>query len=81
MDDKRLERIEKKVDDISEHLSSIDVTLGAQHISLKEHVRRTNLLEQKLHPVEVHVNRVEGALKLITLAAAIAAIVELFLQR
>jgi len=77
MDDPRLTRIETKLDDLSDHLSSIDSTLSAQHESLKEHIRRTALLEEDIKPIKVHVNRVEGALKLITLMAAIAAVIEL----
>lgn len=78
MDDKRLERIEVKLDDISDHLSSIDVTLGKQHISLKEHIRRTELLEKDVAPIKKHVSRVEGAAKLIALLSALAIILELF---
>lgn len=76
-DSKRLERIEKKLDDSNEHLASIDVTLMSQHVSLKDHMRRTQLLEQELRPIRTHVSRVEGALKLIALAAALATIIEL----
>lgn len=79
-DDKRLERIEKKIDDSNEHLSSIDITLAEQHISLREHVRRTNLLEQEIRPIKVHVSRVEGALKLLAIMASLIALIE-FLHR
>lgn len=78
MDDKRLARIEAKVDDLNDHLSQINVTLGAQHISLKEHMRRTALIEEEMKPVKRHVNMVQGAVALITLIAAIAAIVASF---
>lgn len=84
MDDvseKRLERIEAKIDDSNDHLASIDVTLASQHASLREHIRRSNMLEAKMAPVERHVNRVEGALKLITLAAALAAVAEFIMRR
>lgn len=81
MDNKRLDRIETKIDDVSEHLSEINTTLGAQHVSIKEHIRRCNLLEEELKPIKAKVNMVEGALKLITLAAALAAIVEVILHR
>ncbi len=78
---KRLERIEAKIDDSADHLASIDVTLGVQSIQLRDHIRRTTLLEQELRPIRKHVNMVQGALKLITLAAAMAAIVEFILHR
>ena len=78
IDDKRLERIESKIDDAADHLASIDVTLGMQHISLKEHVRRSNLLEAKMAPIEKHVAMVNGALKLLGALAMIAGIIEAF---
>lgn len=81
MDDKRLERIESKLDDSNEHLASIDVTLAEQHVSIKEHMRRTNLLEIELKPIKAHVNRVEGALKLLALIATVAAIIEFLWRR
>ncbi len=73
--DRRLERIEKKIDDQNEHLASIDRTLVEQHASLKHHIRRTDLLEKQIEPINKHVARVEGALKLIGLLATITAIV------
>lgn len=78
MDDQ--DRLEKKVDKILERVGSIDVTIGKQQVSLDEHIRRTNLLEVELKPVKRHVFMVEGALKLIGVLAALAAIVEVLLQ-
>lgn len=75
-DEKRLERIEKKIDDTNDHLVSIDITLVEQHLSLKEHIRRTSILEQEIKPIKIHVNRVEGAIKFITFLATAVAIVE-----
>ncbi len=74
MDDRRLERIEAKIDDQNEHLSSIDVTLMSQHASIKEHIRRTGLLENELRPIKRHVYMVQGALAFITLLATIVGI-------
>jgi len=42
----RIERIEQKVDEVQKSISNIDVTLAEQHVSLKEHMRRTDLLER-----------------------------------
>lgn len=77
-DDKRLERIEVKIDDMADHLGSIDTTLAAQHVSLKEHIRRTKVLEDQIIPIKKHVDMVKGALALITLAATVAGIIALF---
>lgn len=77
-DDRRLERIEMKIDDTNDHLAKIDITLGAQHISLKEHIRRTTLLESELRPIKKHVDMVNGALKLLAILALIAGIIQVF---
>ena len=60
---------------IYERLNSIDTTLAAQHVSLREHIRRTEILEEKLQPVEKHVAMVDGALKLLGVIGIVAAIV------
>lgn len=73
MDDTRLNRIENKLDRVSEHISSIDSTLAAQHVSLKEHMRRTALLESDMKPVKRHVIAVNGIFKLIGLLATLGA--------
>lgn len=75
-DDKRLERIELKVDDLGDHLTSIDITLAAQHVSLREHIKRSNMLEAKMAPIEKHVAMVSGALKLLGVLATIFAILQ-----
>jgi hypothetical protein len=65
MDDQdRLGRIEDKIGDISGHLASVDITLAKQSVILDEHVKRSNLLEAKMVPLEKHSAMVSGALKL-----------------
>ena len=76
MDDKRLARIEDKLDDTAQRLTNIDVTLAAQHVSIKEHIRRTNILEAEMKPIKTHVDMVKGGLKLIAIAAMVAGIIE-----
>lgn len=74
MDDKRLERIEDKIDALSTHLGSIDITLAKQNVTLEDHVRRTTLLEKALIPIRRHIDMVSGALKLIGLVGIIVGI-------
>lgn len=72
--DNRLERIEVKLDDIGDHLGQMNVVLGAQHITLQEHIRRTEALESQIIPIKKHVDMVKGAGVLISLLATIAGI-------
>lgn len=60
-----LDRLEEKIDKVVEKTSSIDVTLAKQSVILDEHVRRTNLLEKKLEPIEKHVILMKGLMKIV----------------
>lgn len=80
MSDIRLVRIEDKLDTVNSKIANIDSTLAAQHESLKHHIKRTDLLEKKIEPIQKHVAMVHGAMKLIGLMATIAGIVEVILM-
>ena len=74
MEQKWLERMEAKLDDLHEHLVSIDKTLHGQHISLVDHIRRTALLEKSLEPIKSHVSKVQGAVKFLSVLAIVLGI-------
>lgn len=69
MSDTKIDRIENKIDRVSERLSSIDSTLSAQHVSLVEHIKRTEMLEAQVEPIKSSVAMAEGALKFLALLA------------
>ena len=48
MDDKLVDRLEEKLDKIVDKMGSIDTTLAGQHVQLTDHIRRTELLENKM---------------------------------
>lgn len=72
----KLDKIEKKLDVVIDRIGSIDVTLAKQHVSLTEHMRRTELLESDIAPIKKHVAMVHGALKLIGLVAVVIGAIE-----
>lgn len=69
-------RLHAKLDKIEATLVAQEVHLGKLTVSVEDHVKRSNLLEDALRPVEKHVAMVEGALKLIALLGLLAAIIE-----
>lgn len=69
MDDRRLERIEARMDDISDHLGSIDVTLAKQSVLLEEHIKRSNMLEEIVMPIKSHVDVIKVIMKVMILPA------------
>lgn len=68
-----------KLDKIQEDIGEIKTHLAVYNSQLKIHIKRSDMLEKKLVPVEKHVNMVNGALKLIGVLAAIAGIVEVIM--
>lgn len=72
-DDKRLERVELKIDLISDRLGNIDSTLSAQHVTLKEHSRRSTALEAIVDSLRRRVTMAEGALALLGVIATVLA--------
>lgn len=62
------DKLEKKIDKLFDKVASIDSTLAAQHESLKEHIRRTELLETRIEPIEKHVIVMNSLRKLLTTA-------------
>jgi glycerol dehydrogenase-like iron-containing ADH family enzyme len=69
-DNKRFDKIDAKLEKIVEHIGSIDVTLAKQSVLLDEHIKRSNMLEEKLAPVEKHVTIVNTILKVLGAAGA-----------
>ncbi len=77
-DERRLERIEKKLDMQYEHLGSIDNTLQLQHLSLVTHIKRTEMLEEEVAPIKKWMYMTQGAAALLTLLAIVASIYAVF---
>lgn len=71
VDEKRLERIESKIDLIGSRLGGIEFTLGAQHSTLKEHARRSAALEAIVKLLERRVTMAEGAVALLGILSLI----------
>lgn len=69
-----LERIEKKIDKISEDVVDIKITMARNTESLIIHEKRTSLLEGQLEPIKMHVAMVHGAFKLIGILSVVIAI-------
>lgn len=80
-----MKEIIEKLEKIDDRLLCIDKTLVKQEENLQEHMRRTDLAEErleKLHvevtPIKSHVEQVKGAAKfisLLTLLTSIASVI------
>lgn len=79
MAEDRIIRIENKIDRIGDRLLNIDVTLTAQHESLKHHILRTNLLEDQLKPIKNNHEVFKGIIKIVVFLGILAGIIECLL--
>jgi len=71
--------IDQKLDKILNDVGEIKVVQAAQHVTLQEHIRRTELLEEDIKPIKRHVWMTEGIVKFIGLMGVFAGIVEVIL--
>lgn len=69
-----MEKLSDKMEKQGESLHSIDKTLSVQAEQLKDHIRRTEILEDKVEPLETHKDRIQGALKLLSILGTVVAI-------
>jgi predicted nucleic acid-binding Zn-ribbon protein len=60
-----VQKIDGKLDRLDGRLDSVDVTLAKQQVTLDEHVRRTNLLETQVKPLEHHITQMRTAFKVL----------------
>lgn len=86
---KKLDKLDNKLDQIEERLSSIDVTLVGQAADLKYHIKRTTLAEERmehietqLEPIKKHVAVINGVFKFIgftvSVLGAVAGVAKIF---
>ena len=68
----KIDKIDDKIDKLHERIDSVDKTLIQQHEQLTYHIKRTDILESRVAPVEKYATMLSGAMKF---AAALAAIV------
>ena len=72
-----LDKIEAKIDKISEEQQETNLHLAEYNVQLGIHLKRSEMLENEIKPVVKHVYMIQGALKLAASAGIIAAIVKL----
>lgn len=70
--------METKLEKINERLASIDSHLAVYNEQLKHHIRRTELLEQKMEHVDSHVKVVNGIVKFLLGLAGITTLFKYF---
>lgn len=56
-------RVEDKLDKVADDISQINATLVGQAADIKYHIKRTDMLEAKIQPIEKHMIMINGALK------------------
>lgn len=82
MSDDLLKSIHDKVEKISEDMTDMKVTSAKQQVSLDEHIKRSNMLEdlyigmkeKDIEPIKVDINQLKGVYKFITLFATLASV-------
>lgn len=74
--EKRLDRLEEKVDLVIEKLGKTNEILAINTEQLTIHIKRTALLENRVDPIETAYKEANGIIKLFTFLSMIAVIVD-----
>lgn len=69
-----LDRILDSQETMQETLTKVLIVSGQQEVNIKEHMRRTALLEEDLKPIKKHVALLEAGLKIVGLISILTAI-------
>jgi len=74
----KIDKLTDKVDYIKDNITDIKVIQARHDENLKEHMRRTSLLEvsdqriiEELKPIKLHVSQVDGVFKFIAVGSTI----------
>jgi archaellum component FlaC len=76
--EKRFDKLEEKMDIVSDKLDVVDKHLAVYNEQLKEHIRRTEILEANVEPVKRHVSMVNGVFRFLAYLAGLVGLIELF---
>lgn len=68
----------EKLERMDERLDSVDKTLAVNTESLREHIKRTSLLEAEVKPIKQHVQLVNGMAKISVVLIGVAKSLGLF---
>ena len=82
-----LKELNAKLEKVSDRLSSIDITLAKQEVNLEDHIRRTEIAEERLGhmegiliPLQKHANQIDGGLKLLGAIVTVLGVVAGFIK-
>jgi Mg2+ and Co2+ transporter CorA len=72
---KELEKIDRKLEKIDERLDNIDKHLAVYNSQLRFHIKRTDMLEEDMKPLKIHLNKTQGILTFIGVVATVITVV------
>lgn len=70
-----MKEIVDKIDKLDDRLDNIDKHLAVYNQQLKEHIRRTTLLEKDVEPIKAHVAVVSSLSKTVTITSILLGII------
>ena len=68
---RELEKIDRKLEKIDERIDNIDKHLAVYNSQLRFHIKRTEMLEESIEPLKIHLNKTHGILTFIGVVATL----------
>lgn len=78
--DEKLDRIIDRIDEIREDIADMKVDLATHILRTRIAEENIEILRSELKPVEKHVERMNGGIKLLSAILVVAAVVKVFIE-
>ena len=71
----KFDKLDERLESIEKAQAEANINAAKQEVNLELHMKRTEMLESRMEPVERHINILNGALKAIGAGAVVVSLI------
>ena len=71
----KFDKLDERLESIEKAQAEANIIAAKQEVNLEQHMKRTEMLESRMEPVERHINILNGALKAIGAGAVVVSLI------
>ena len=71
----KFDKLDERLESFEKAQAEANIIAAKQEVNLEQHIKRTEMLESRMEPVERHINILNGALKAIGAGAVVVSLI------
>lgn len=71
----KFDKLDERLESFEKAQAEANIIAAKQEVNLEQHMKRTEMLESRMEPVERHINILNGALKAIGAGAVVVSLI------